>query len=95
MSSPYALVGKRCRVTLYFLVDGVPVPHLVEGRISDVSLGTNVAREGQPERLLDLAVVTGIEDYKDGEAVVPLHDVQVIDDGADEGAPAFPPGMFN
>ena len=95
MSSPYALVGKRCRVTLYFLIEGVPVPHLVEGMVSDVSLGTNVAKEGQPERLLDLAVVTGIEGYKDGEAVVPLHDVQVIDDQAGDTPPSFPPGMFN
>lgn len=93
MSSPYALVGKRVRVTLYFLVNNVPVPHLVEGRVSDVSLGTNVAKEGEPERLLDLAVVSGLDGYKDGEAVVPLHDVQVIEDD-DENA-AFPPGMFN
>ena len=94
MSTPYALVGKRVRVTLYFLVDGVPVPHLVEGRVSDVSLGTNVAKEGQPERLIDLAVVTGIEGYKEGEAVVPLHDVHLIPD-EDAGEIAFPPGMFN
>ena len=82
-STPYALVGKAVRVTLYARAPGGHlVPLFKEGRVSDVALGVNVAPEGAPERLLDLAVVTGLEGYRDGEAVVPIHDIEVLDDAA-------------
>ena len=78
---PHPLLGRRVRVALHYHVGPAMATRFVEGTVAEVTEGVDVAREGEPPRVLTLVTVVGIEGYLRDEVNVPLHDVTALDDG--------------
>ena len=81
---PHPLLGRRVRAALHYHVGAAMATRFVEGTVAEVNEDVDVAREGEAPRVLTLVTVVGIEEYREGEATVPLHDVTPLDDS---GAP--------